>query len=253
MDDRDKMTQSSRMRVGVVALMWSSLVVPTLGVACSHPRMAVPPNLGQVSDEIVVTNRSRASGLFVNEAFTMGPYQIVKVHRGFGKEDRTGWGVNSVLSGTSQRQGFYDFDLKAPTGMYKGQCRMHAGEETTQIGHLAMEGGRSQGMECNCSGGGPGMTNLRLESMPQFRGAVTPRGGSAYPLEGIVLTEDGRNAGLIGYEIRGATPIAAVEIVDKGRIWMSRALDAGVRADLACVFVGLLLYRPNDLDAAPPP
>jgi hypothetical protein len=218
---------------------------------CASPRMAVPANLGQASDEIVVTNRSRASSMFVNEGFTMGPYQIVRVHRGFTSGDSGGWQVGNVSSGTSHRKGFYDFDVKAPMGMYKGQCSMHLSEKSTQFGGAVFGGAPSQGLECNCSGGGPGVTSVSLESSQQFCGVVTPRGGGAYPLQGIVTTDDGRNSsamgGPIGYEVRGPTPIGAVEVVDKGRIWMSRALDAGARADLACLFVGLLLYRPADM------
>jgi hypothetical protein len=219
--------------------------------ACATPRMAVPADLRPVSDEIVVTNRSRASGLFVNEAFTMGPYQVVKVHRGMGKSETSGWGVNSFSTGTTKRQAFYDFDVKAPNGMYKGQCSVLANEKSTQLGHLSLGEAWSQGLECNCSGAGPGMTSIDLESSPQSRGVVTPRGGGAAPVEAIVTKEDGHAAsamyGPIGYAVGGATPVGAVEVVDKGRIWMSRSLDAATRADLACLFVGLLLYRPNDM------
>jgi hypothetical protein len=219
---------------------------------CAPTRMAVPANLAQASDEIVVTNRSRASGMLVNEAFTMGPYQIVRVHRGWQSGNDSGLQVGSVSSTTSHRKGFYDFDVKAPTGMYKGQCGMHASEKTTQVGGLVLGGEAAQGLECNCSGGGPGMSSVRLESGPQSGGVVTPRGGGGYPLEGIVTTADGHQTtatggGPIGYEVRGPAPIGAVEVVEKGRIWMSRALDDSARADLACLFVGLLLYRPMEM------
>jgi hypothetical protein len=223
------------------------------GVAgCAPTRMAVPANLAQVSDEIVVTNRSRA-GLFVNEGFTMGPYQIVRVHRGWSKAEGSGWQVGSVSSGSSQRTGFYDFDVKAPGGMYKGQCGMRASDKTTQVGGLVLGGASPVHLDCNCSGGGPGVTSFSLGSGSESHGVVTPRTGGASPLEGIATTADGRSAaamyGTLGYEVRGPTPVAAVEVVDKGRVWMSRGLDDGARADLACLFVGLLLYRPSDLQS----
>jgi hypothetical protein len=221
--------------------------------ACAPTRMAVPANVAQASDETAVTNRSRASGMFVKEGFTMGPYQVVRVHRGWTSSDGSSWQIGNLSSGTSQRKGFYDFDVKAPVGMYKGQCGMHASEKSTQVGGLVLGGASPVHLECNCSGGGPGVTSFSLESGPEAHGVVTPRAGGAYPLEGIVTTADGRNSaavgGPIGYEVRGPTPVGAVEVVDKGRIWMSRALDTGARADLACLFVGLLLYRPTDLQA----
>jgi hypothetical protein len=50
----------------------------------------VPADLAQVSDEIVVTDRSRASGLFANEIFTLGRelMDTIKGRPGVGPTER---------------------------------------------------------------------------------------------------------------------------------------------------------------------
>ena len=43
---------------------------------------------------------------------------------------------------------------------------------------------------------------------------------------------------------RGPAAVGAVEVLHPGRIWLARALDNDGRSDLACLFAGLMLYKP---------
>jgi len=43
--------------------------------------------------------------------------------------------------------------------------------------------------------------------------------------------------------VRGPQPVGAVEVAGKGRVWLNRALEPAARADMACLFAGLLLYQ----------
>ena len=65
-----------------------------------------------------------------------------------------------------------------------------------------------------------------------------------YEIEGIYTDEKGSStSNVIGYHVHGSDPVGAVEVAGKGRVWLSRALDPGTRADVACLFAGLLLYQ----------
>ncbi|HEX5660335.1 MAG TPA: hypothetical protein VFX59_24235 [Polyangiales bacterium] len=50
----------------------------------------------------------------------------------------------------------------------------------------------------------------------------------------------------LGYRIdtEGA-PIGAVDLKRPGKVWISKATQAGAREQLACLFAGLLLYLPK--------
>ena len=48
-----------------------------------------------------------------------------------------------------------------------------------------------------------------------------------------------------GYRVDGGeAPLGAVDVMGKGRVWQSKALEGRARDDLACLFAGLLLYKP---------
>jgi hypothetical protein len=51
----------------------------------------------------------------------------------------------------------------------------------------------------------------------------------------------------LGYEIlRGTDVIAAVETINRGRVWMSPSLSEAEKARVATVATALLLYEPAD-------
>jgi hypothetical protein len=47
-----------------------------------------------------------------------------------------------------------------------------------------------------------------------------------------------------GYRVDGQGAVAAVDVLGKGRVWFKKKLSVDQRADVACVFAGLLLYKP---------
>ena len=102
-------------------------------------------------------------------------------------------------------------------------------------------------LDCNCSGAGPGVTRAYLELAPQVRGALLHRSGAAAPLQPAAAESGGSSFSLpVGFEAGGAPPLGAVETVHPGRVWINRTLGTGEKADLACLFAGLLLYREPD-------
>ena len=247
----DPHARMARTTVGSAGVLMG-IVLAQAGVlaGCTPPRMATPADLAQVADEIPVTDRSRASGLFVNEAFTVGPYKVIRVHRGAISTESGGWHVGDIGSEKANHKGFYDFDLKAAAGMYKGQCGMAASEKATSYSGFVLSGSASGGLDCNCSGGGPGVTRLIVD-LERNDGVLIERNGSTAPIVGVWTSEKGGGGGFLGrpfgYEVGGNLHLGAVDIMRTGRVWINRALDAGARAELACMFVGVLLYRPSDM------
>jgi hypothetical protein len=61
-----------------------------------------------------------------------------------------------------------------------------------------------------------------------------------YDREGPMMS-DGTPA---GYRVDGQGAVGAVDVLGKGRVWVQKKLGQEQRADLACVFAGLLLYKP---------
>jgi len=217
---------------------------------CKVPRMMTPADLGPVADEIAVSNRSRASGVFANETFAMGAYPVTRVHRGGTSTESSGFKLAGLGKESSSSKAFYDYDMSSPVGLYKGSCGVRASSESTQVGNWVVGGSGSQVLDCNCSGAGPGVTRAYLELAPQIRGALVHRSGAAAPLQPATAEGGGSAFSVpVGFEAGGTPPLGAVETVHPGRVWINRALGPGERADLACLFAGLLLYRTPD--AAP--
>jgi hypothetical protein len=230
------MTPTKRRRAPLACLASTLL----LAGACAPARMAVPPDIGTASDEIDIADRSSMSGALVNESFKMGPYQVVNVDRKWESSSKSSF--LGLSSGSSR--GGYAFALKAPEGNYQGQCASELDEKA--VGVLGVSVGNDNYLvHCACSGASKVSLMMNADNASHYRGTVTAPDGSSYQLAGIYTDEKGSAVSHpIGFDIRGAGPVGAVEVVGKGRVWMNRSLAPAVRADLACLFAGLLLYQP---------
>lgn len=206
---------------------------------CAPQRMAVPQDVGKASDEIVISDRSAMSGALVDESFTMGPYRVTDVSR---KWDST---TSSTVAGvsSSDAKGGFTFLVKAPQGEQKGTCASHLGEKS--VGVLGGTfGTQNYDVVCQCGGATPATFSISADTTSHYKGTVSA-GSASYVIAGVYTDEKGSTSGTpIGYEVRGTDPIGAVEVAGKGRVWLSKTLDAGARADVACLFAGLLLYKP---------
>jgi len=230
--------------------MWRRLVVfaaATVGAGCHPVHMATPADLAPLADEIAVTNRGRSYGTFANETFGMGPYQVTRVHRGGTTSQSSGFMMAGFGHEHTKSHSFYDFDITTPVGAYKGSCGVFVDSQESHYGRWTVGGPGSQVLDCNCAGGGPGVTRVYVQLAPQVHGVLVHRDGTALGLEPSSL-EGGGNASFmgspIGFQSVGTPPIGAVEVVHPGRVWINRTLGAGEQSDLACLFGGLLLYHP---------
>jgi hypothetical protein len=224
------------------------LALTLAGWACAETaaatRMAVPDEIRASSDLIAIerlTPPPGTPGAAPTESFTMGPYRVSRVNRdwqGASDSSVTGYGVG-------QGSGGYAFIFRGREGAYSGQCATVA-----SVAAPDAEGGvtmpSASNVLCECNGTAPSSTLIGLDASAHRHGTINARGLS-YQIDGIYARVEGAaDATLVGYEVRDARarPSGAVEIVGPGRVWLNRSLDAAARADLACVFAGLLLYKP---------
>jgi len=206
---------------------------------CAAQRMAVPQDVGKTSDEIVISDRSGMSGALVDESFTMGPYRVTDVSR---KWDSTSSSTVAGVSSTDAKGGF-TFGVKAPQGELKGTCASHQADKS--VGLLGGTfGTQNYDVICQCGGATQAAFTISADTTSHYKGTVTA-GSTSYAIAGVYTDDKGSTSGSpIGYEVRGTDPVGAVEVSGKGRVWLSKTLDPGARADVACLFAGLLLYKP---------
>jgi hypothetical protein len=224
-------------------LVTSIVLLAAMTGACAPERMAVPTDVGEVSEEIVISKRSSILGALVDESFQMGPYQVVDVHRQGNSTRNTSIAGFSTVFSFTHTTGGYAFGLQAPTGEYKGQCASQVDEKAVGFlgGELVQQ---NVHVLCDCNGASQVRFRISADASSPYRGTVHAR-GARYAIEGIYTLENGFSSSRpTGYQVRGPAPVGAVEVLGKGRVWLNRTLDPGARADLACLFAGLLLYWP---------
>jgi hypothetical protein len=139
--------------------------------------------------------------------------------------------------------GGFTYGLKAADGAYKGQCASQLEEKST--GFLGGTLGKQNfKVLCECAGPAQASFTIAADTISHYQGTVNARSAS-YKIEGVYTDEKGSaTSDPIGYHVHGSDAVGAVEVTGKGRVWLNKSLDAGVRADFACLFAGLLLYKP---------
>lgn len=221
-----------RMRMGIVL----GLVV----TGCAGPTMTVPADVSKVSEAIQITERSSMSGALVDESFVMGPYKVVDVDRD--------WNSGSSFSvggyGSSNTVGGYTYGFDTDGGKLSGTCATAVKDKSASFGGIAIGSqNASVGCECKAEGGGVKVT-LESHNDDEYGGALESSGGT-YQINAIYEREGGWSDGKpSGYRVDGDGPIGAVDVLKPGKVWLARHVEVAQRAELACIFAGLLLYQP---------
>ena len=225
-------------RARVVGYRLALAAVPALLLfGCSNVRMAPPADVVAASEPLVVTDRSRSSGALANESFKLGPYQVSGVDRDWDKGSKTGVGPWSKETQTTG----YRYKLKGEATDLAGVCKSEAQRQSV----VAMGGRYARAwsmLGCHCEGPS-GVADLVLSS----QGDRLDIDGVTYGVQPVFDTADG-NRLLVptGFRIDHNGPMAAVEIMHPGQVWLSRDLPQAARGRMACVLTGLMLYEsPN--------
>jgi hypothetical protein len=203
-------------------------------LGCTTPRMAPPADIAQASEVLTVSDRSRASGAFVNEGFKLANYEVVDVDRKWTSTESTGIGPWSKETKTTG----FTYALSTNGKKLPGKCSSEARSQ----GIGGFNWGKVR-IACLCQGEGGGAEVLMTDG-----GRTLRMGGKEYKLEPINTVEGGgTQSNPTGFRADGDEPLGAVEVVHPGQIWLKKGLDDATRTQTTCAFVGLMLYKaPSD-------
>jgi hypothetical protein len=210
------------------------------GVACTPLKMAVPADLAKDSDTIQVTERSRMTGALANESFKMGPFEVSNVDRKWNSSQNS----SVLVFSSAEAKTGYSFTFKGPQGEAKAQCGSQAQQNNTSVMGFDITTSRDA-IGCACEGAGASSKiQIKAENGDGYGGQVVAHTANL-TVTAVMKYENGMQAhDPVGYEFRGENLVGAVEVAMPGRLWLSKTLDEQVRADLACLSAGLLLYMP---------
>jgi len=203
--------------------------------ACAGPRMAAPADVSSSSDVLPVSERSHASGAFVNEGFKLGPYTIADVDRKWDSSSGVSvgpWGKETKTTG-------FSFTLAGSGAKLKGKCESVLEKQSV----LSLGGSFDWGsttIACSCEG------NTDKASLVLSKDANKLTVGSAdYPIQPIhSVIGGGDQSAPSGFRADSEGPVAAVEVLYPGQVWLKKGLDEPTRSNLSCLFTGLMLYKP---------
>jgi len=202
---------------------------------CAGPRMAAPADVSSSSDVLPVSDRSHASGAFVNEGFKLGPYTIADVDRKWDSSSGISvgpWGKETKTTG-------FSFSLAGGATKLKGKC-----ESVLEKQHVLSMGGSidwgSTTVACSCEGG------AEQASLVLSKGAnKLTIGSTSYPIQQVhSVVGGGDQSTPSGFRADSDGPLGAVEVLYPGQVWLKKGLDEPTRGNVSCLFTGLMLYKP---------
>jgi hypothetical protein len=213
--------------------------------ACGTPRMVVPPEVAKASEEVAATDRSSFSGAMADESFKLGEFAITDVDRKWDSTSKS----NELGFTNAATAGGYSFKVTGPEGEMGGGCMTEGEDKSKNLGDGVTFSKTKARLGCTCRGDGDAVKFVIAASTgDKYDGELTTRKGT-YKIWGLYKTEGSLSTGdPSGYRIDNENgPCGAVEVLRPGRAWFPKGMDPGERADLACLYAGLMLYMPpND-------
>jgi hypothetical protein len=217
---------------------------------CQVAHMALPQDLQSESSELTVEGRS---GLIFNKSFDFGPYQVTDVHRGWTKgKGFSIWGYSA-----SEAKQKYEFSVnESDRTTWEVQCA--TGADWSQLESKGFLGGTftikfSSNRQLVCT--------LKQEGGEKLSKLIMAQSASANEtaLQGIMT--DGATRIDISATHKLATtplqvndptgyifhidgrPVGAVEVINKGTVWLNNSVTPETRSALVATSAVLLLYQ----------
>jgi len=220
--------------------------VGTLGlsmVACGQQRMQVPPEISAKAEVLEATDRSAWSGSLADESFQLGPYAVKDVDRDW--DSSTGVGVGAISHESTE--GGYAYKFEGKGKKRDGRCATGKQDTGVALGSgFALEFQFSK-LACACGGGEKEATVLVQSEGSKFTGSLTSSAGT-YPMRSVHELEGGSSTEKpTGYRMDGEK-MGAAEVTHPGRVWLDKSLADDERIEIACLFAGLMLYKPKSSD-----
>lgn len=202
--------------------------------------MAPPADVAAEAKVLEVKDRSRASGLFVNEGFKLGDYAVAGVDRDW---KSTTSGQLGSLKGSYTKTG-YRFELKREGKTFVGECGASVLEKSVKILGGELGDARNK-LSCECrEGEAYAMVDMQGTDMDELSGELkTPR--QTLSVKAVNKTDKkAMLMGAVGYRFDGeGGAFAAVESLHPGRIWLTPRVQAEDEMGLVCAMTGLMLYQ----------
>jgi len=216
-------------------------ILPLLS-ACQLARMQVSRDLAGVEPFAV----DRAYWRKPNDPLSFGSWRTPRIDVGWSRFRNI-----PVLIGKSALdfQSFlrpYRLDVEASDGVISAECVERA--EAVSYKDWTLDSGALQGLPVlHCAYYGAAEGELELLEMPTIAGSEEGNidfGVTHWHLQSVNRIEGGRGpGGICGYEIRSDNAvIAAVETVNRGRVWMSPELSSLEQDRVASVAFALLVH-----------
>jgi hypothetical protein len=207
-------------------------------VGCQTAQMQVSPELNTVAAFDVTGANPRVW----NAPLSFGPWTTTQVREGLT------WGFGYRLLGieASYAQQPYRLAMSAGSATMQAECITRALVLSREGLEVDPSFGTLPALSCGFAGAGEGMLRLRMTATNAEEGEMT-FGASRWTLRSTDRFEGSpiRSSGPVGYELsRDGAIVAAVETINRGRVWISPALPEDERARAAVAAAALLLYRP---------
>lgn len=221
-----------------------------LAMGCAPAQMQVPQALSDVFPYPVQGSNPR----FWNSPIAFGPWQTLDANSGYT------WNFGHRLLGITAEYTHrpYRFALQLRQGPGLAECLTRA--VTLSRNDLQVDPGYGNIPVLRCGFGGAVEGTLRLVAagVNSEKGEIQ-FGQNRYGVRAVKSFTGSplQSVDAIGYEIvDGAVPVAAVETINQGRVWISPSLAQADQDQLALAATALLMYRPMDdiedeLDSAP--
>jgi len=220
-------------------------ILPLLS-ACQLARMQVSPDLRSVQPFAV----DRALWRKPNDPLSFGSWRTSHIDVGWGKFRSRSTPATVTGKTTIDLQSFqrpYRLDVEASDGVISAECVARA--EAVAYKDWSLDSGALQGIPpLRCSYYGAAEGEMELLEMPTIAGSEAGNiefGVTRWHVQSVNRIEGGHGPGdTVGYEIRRDNEvIAAVEIMNRGRVWMSPDLTTMEQDRVASVAMALLVYE----------
>ena len=227
-------------------------ILPLLG-ACQLARMQVSPALATV--EPFTVDRVLWHVRKPNDPLSFGSWRTTRIDVGW-SEFRSRQ-VPVTVSGKSMLdfQSYlrpYRLDVATSNGVISAECISRAAGVAYK--DWSLDTGALTGIPpLHCSYMGASAGEMELLEMPTIAGSEEGNiafDAARWHVQSVNRIEGGHGPGaIVGYEIRrDSEVIAAVEIMNQGRVWMSPTLTALEQDRVATVAMALLVYESPQAD-----
>ncbi|MEY4577289.1 MAG: hypothetical protein RL701_1992 [Pseudomonadota bacterium] len=209
--------------------------------ACTTAHMVVPAEVAKNSDVVLATERSSMSGSLVDESFKLGQLAITDVDRKWNSTSSS-----NVLGFTSDAtEGGYAYKVKGPGVELSGGCATEKTKDSKSVGGGWSVTNSFSKLGCSCTGGGTAArVVVSAGDDGKYSDELTTH-DKTYRVTAINEAEGMLSNGQpSGYRVDGESARGAVEVLKPGRVWFAKDVEEAERNELACVYVGLMLYLP---------